>query len=86
MRRSPGCSETNVVKPPAAQPCIEDVADAVAAQIEAEPSDRNLDARVTLPLNGIRVIAIASIEIAGPTLIGYGLPHPPSGPRQSEKG
>jgi len=86
MRRSPGCSETNVVKPWAGQPCIKDVADAVAAQIEAEPSNRNLDARVTLPLNGIRVIAIASIEITAPKLIGYGLPHPPSGPRQSEKG
>jgi hypothetical protein len=86
MRRSPGCSETNVVKPRAGQPCIEDVAEAVAAQIEAEPSNRNLEARVTLPLNGIRVIAIASIEIAAPKLIGYGLPHPPSGPRQSEKG
>jgi hypothetical protein len=86
MRRSPGCSETNVVKPRAGQPWIEDVADAVAAQIEGEPSNRSLEARITLPLNGIQVIAIASIEIARPRLKGYGLPHPPSGPRQSEKG
>jgi hypothetical protein len=79
MRRSPGCSETNVLKPRAGQPCIEDVADAVAAQIEGELSNRNLEARVTLPLSGVRVIAIASIEIAGPKTDRLRITPPPIG-------
>ena len=34
----------NVIKPRAGQPWIEDVADAVAPQIEGEPSNPNLEA------------------------------------------